>query len=1173
MKDKPDIVKELVEDERLGNLSCQSVNIYETQEKHKQLDSENDDKLNVIEDHINNEKDSGGLLGSIEEKYRVIFENYAVGITLVDENERIVSWNKYAEELFNMDENDLHLKHVKSLYPDEEWDKIRKHNIRQKGMKYKLETKMIRKGQDPFDAEISLCILRGAHGRVTGSVGIIRDITKLKVTERRLLETEEKYRTIFDNSAVAIMLTDEKENIISWNKYTETLLDMNQEDLNLKPVKSLYPEKEWEKIRSQNIRQKGMQHHLETKMIKKHDQLIDVDVSLSVLKDHKGEIIGSIGVIRDISERKEFDKKLKESEERYRTIFDNSAVAIMLTDEKENIISWNKYAENMLNMNEKDLYKKPVSSLYSPKEWKRIRDENVRQKGMQHHLETKILRKNDEPLEVDLSLSVLKDHNGDVVGSIGVIKDINERKKMEAKLSYEKNLLQSLLDSIPDSIYFKDKDCKFIKVNKAKAVNSNTTIEKIIGKTDDMFLSEIDADKIRKDDKLIMETGKPIVNKTEKLSDKNGVERWVSVTKIPRFDEAGNIIGTMGISRDITELKKAENIVKKSERRYRNLFETAIDPIVVLDTNGVFVDVNEQVTKLLGFSKVELIGKRFDKTGIISSESLEKTFENFKRRMAGENIAPYEIKAITKNGETIPAEVNANPLYEDDKVVGDLIILRDLRERLNKEIAEKGLVESEKKFREIFDATGDFLIYLDIKGFVLDVNKTALDLLSLEKNKLIGKDLFVFKNLFTTDSMNKHIQTINEMAQGLDVREYESELVTKQGIRYKFLFSADVIKENEKTTGILFRGRDITQRQKAWEELVKLEEKYRVLAETSADGVITIDSLGRLTYVNPSFENICGRRKSQILATILRDYLSEDSIYLFQQVFIDSRKKDEKIENVELEIVHSNGKIVPVEVNLAPLKKDKKFTGVICTIRDITERKRVEDELKKSERLRTEFMNIAAHELKSPVTPIKGYLDLIISDKDTSDKIKDWAKISLRNAERLLGLVNDILDVSRLDTDTMRFNMEKINPVKILEEIAEDMRPAIEKKGLEFIVHIPNNLPEVIGDKFRLAQVFKNLLGNAIKFTDNGSIALVAKEQDNHIMVSVEDSGIGVSKEELQKIFLKFYQAYTGDDRKNEGTGLGLFICKQILEKHNGEIWAESNIPRGSTFRVKIPHL
>jgi len=465
------------------------------------------------------------------------------------------------------------------------------------------------------------------------------------------------------------------------------------------------------------------------------------------------------------------------------------------------------------------------------------------------------------------------------------------------------------------------------------------------------------------------------------------------------------------------------------------------------------------------------------------------------------------------------------------------------------------------------------LLSLDVKGSILDINDTALKLMGLEKEKFLGKDLSVLKNLFSSENMKKHIESVDTTAQGGNVREYESELVTKEGIRYRFLFSTDVIKKKEKITGILFRGRDVTQRQRAWDELVKLEEKYRVLAETSADGVITIDSLGRLTYVNPSFENTCGRRKSQILATLLRDYLSNDSIYLFQQVFIDTRKKDEKVENVELELVHSNGRLVPIDVNIAPLYKNDKFAGVVCTIRDITERKKVEDELKKSERLKTEFMNIAAHELKSPVTPIKGYLDLIISDTGSSGKIRDWAKISQRNAERLLRLVNDILDVSRLDTDTMRFNMEKLNSVEILEEVVEDMKAAIEQKDLEFIVHIPKSLPDVIGDRYRLSQVFKNLLGNAIKFTDNGSIAIVAKEEDKHILISVEDSGIGISKEELKKIFTKFYQAYTGDDRKNEGTGLGLFICKQIIEKHNGEIWAESNIPQGSTFRMKIPHL
>ena len=1049
MKEEPDIIKELRKEEHLGKLQSQSGSIYEIQEKQESYDEENKDIPNFFNDDIKKKKVNNITLGNLEERYRIIFENYAVGITLVDDKERIVSWNKYTKELFNMDEKDLHLKHVSNLYPPDEWIKIRKQNIRQKGMKFKFETKMIRKGEKPFDAEISLCVLRGAGGKVTGSIGIIRDITRLKVTERRLIESEEKYRTIFDNSAVAIMLTDENENVISWNKY----------------------------------------------------------------------------------------------------------------------------AENMLNMDEEDLYMKPAKSLYPPEEWDKIRKENVRRKGMQHHLETKILRKNDDALDIDISLSVLKDFNGKIVGSIGVIKDISERKIMETRLSYERNLLQSLLDSIPDSIYFKDKDSRFVKVNRAKAVHSNTSIEEMIRKTDFDFLSAKDAKVIHRDDKKVMETGEPIVNKIEKLTDKNGVERWVSVTKIPRYDERGDIIGTMGISRDITELKKAEDIVRKSEKRYRSLFDTAIDPIVVLDEKGFFVDVNDQVTKSLSYNKEELIGKRFDKAGILSEEFVERTLDYFKRRIAGEDVKPYEIKVVAKNGEMIPAEINASPLYEDKKVVGDLIILKDLRERFNRKIAEKGLIESEKKFREIFNATGDLMLYIDTYGSILDINKTALNLVGLEKEELMGKDLAVLKNLFSSKNMKKHIESIDETVNGGNVREYESELVTKEGIKHRFLFSTDVIKEKEKVTGILFRGRDITQRQRAWDELVKLEEKYRVLAETSADGVITIDSLGRLTYVNPSFENICGRRKSQILATLLRDYLSNDSIYLFQQVFMDIRKKDKKVENIELELVHFNGKIVPIDVNIAPLYKRDTFMGMICTVRDITERKKVEDELKKSERLKTEFMNIAAHELKSPVTPIKGYLELIISDEDANKRIKSWAKISHRNSERLLKLVDDILDVSRLNSDTMRFDMEKLDSVDILSEVVEDMRPCVENKDLEFILDLQRNLPPIMGDRSRLLQTFRNVIGNALKFTDNGSITIRSKKEEDFVLISVEDTGTGVSHNELKKIFTKFYQAYTGSDRNNEGTGLGLFICKEIVEKHNGKIWAESNLKEGSKFFIKLPHL
>jgi len=151
--------------------------------------------------------------------------------------------------------------------------------------------------------------------------------------------------------------------------------------------------------------------------------------------------------------------------------------------------------------------------------------------------------------------------------------------------------------------------------------------------------------------------------------------------------------------------------------------------------------------------------------------------------------------------------------------------------------------------------------------------------------------------------------------------------------------------------------------------------------------------------------------------------------------------------------------------------------------------------------------------------------------------------------------------------------MIKLPIIEILDEIAEDMKPPVEGKGLKFITEIPRDLPKIMGDRHRLSQVLKNLLVNALKFTDNGSISIIAEKQKENILIKIADTGIGISEDEVKKVFNKFYQAYTGDDRKNEGTGLGLFICREIIQKHNGNIWVESKLGKGSTFYIKIPYL
>jgi len=679
MREIPEIVKILREAESLGRLTTSSMGSYQLEEVDKPIEDNNDDPIDFFENSLKFAENIE--VKDIEEKYQKIFENYSLAITIVDEKERIISWNKYAEDLFGMKDNDLSLRNIKTLYPEKEWKKIRAKNLRKKGITHKFETKMRKKDGSVIDVEISICVLRKAHGQTYGSIGIIKDITDLRKTERELIESEKKYKTIFENSAVAITFIDENEKIVSWNKYTEKLLNMNKKDLQNKPIKSLYPKDEWKKIREENIREKGMQHHLETKMIRKNQGLLDVDISLSVLKDKHGNVTGSIGVIKDITDRKQTERwlnfimeyagdsiylldedgrylmannelllrlnrtseevigntfyklhmpkenkefkvklkqvlkekktiiqehksislnrwflrtlspikdlttnktviaviskditdwkyiqeKLKTSEEKYRTIFENSAVAITVTDEKERLISWNNYAEALLEMDSEDLKNKPIKSLYPADEWKKMRSENIRQKGMQHHFETKILKKDEAAIDVDISVSVIKNNNGQVTGSIGVIRDITDRKKTEKALKDSEEKFKQLYLKAPIAYHTLNPKGIIKEVNEKWCQVLNYKKEEVLGKSIFNFIPSCEREtaKVSFINKIKSKKTFSKPNLRSYLT-KEGHRKSLMINDFFSFDENNNIQSVHTTMEDITKFIEAENKLKEA---------------------------------------------------------------------------------------------------------------------------------------------------------------------------------------------------------------------------------------------------------------------------------------------------------------------------------------------------------------------------------------------------------------------------------------------------------------------------------------------------------------------------------------------------------------------------------------------------------------------------------
>ena len=494
-----------------------------------------------------------------ESRYEAIFKNAAVAIMLTDAQERIIEWNDYTEQMLGMNRNDLYQRPVKELYTQEEWEKIRSENIREKGMQHHLETQILRKDNTALDVDISLSVIKDEQGTIVGSIGVIKDISTQKYAEQRL-------QSLLENTTDSIYLIDEQKTYQMVNhellkrlkRHKNEIIGHRFEEFHTPEETQTFNEKiDWVFSNGQSTFEEHRSEQLDKWFLRTYSPVTDTLTN---------EVKAVSVISKDITEMKRTESELKESKEKYKTIFENSAVAIMTTNEHEQIVSWNSYTEHMLGLSKDDLYLKPVKELYTSEEWEKIRSENIREKGMQHHLETQILRKDNIALDVDISLSVQKDAQGRVTGSIGVIKDISKQKKAMEKVHYEHSLLQSLLDTTPDSIYFKDRDNKFLLVNHAKARHHNMNPDEMVGKTDFDYMPHDQAQKAQEDDNQVMQKGTPIIDKIERVTTNDGSEKWVSVTKIPRYDDNGEIIGSMGISRDVTKRVKEQKETEKYKK-------------------------------------------------------------------------------------------------------------------------------------------------------------------------------------------------------------------------------------------------------------------------------------------------------------------------------------------------------------------------------------------------------------------------------------------------------------------------------------------------------------------------------------------------------------------------------------------------------------------------------
>jgi PAS domain S-box-containing protein len=483
----------------------------------------------------------------------------------------------------------------------------------------------------------------------------------------------------------------------------------------------------------------------------------------------------------------------------------------------------------------------------------------------------------------------------------------------------------------------------------------------------------------------------------------------------------------------------------------------------------------------------------------------------------------------------------------------------------------KRLKESESHYRSLFVNNPDHVLWLSHEGNLLDYHPSTGE--KLIQNKKSPIDDSVFDNL-SDELKHQFLTIIKETIEEQEVHLFEFDLLVDGELRnYESRF---ISCDNDKVIAFI---RNITDRKKAEKELQESENRFETLTRLTPVGIFRTDVDGKTTFVNDTWSQISGISFQEGIGYGWLDAVHPDDKGLLAKNW-EVVTSLSKASTADYRFVHQDGSVVWVIGQAVPEYNSKnEVIGYVGTITDITERKKVEElkmavaKAESADKLKSAFLATMSHELRTPLNSIIGFTGILLQKLvgPLSTEQEKQLKMVQSSALHLLNLINDVLDISKIEADQVTIIQEKFEITQVFSQCLEKIQPMALTKGLRLVKRV-NHEPLILeSDKRRVEQILINLLNNAVKFTESGEVALVSEIDGTNLRVSIQDTGIGISPENIQTLFMPFKQIDTGLTRKYEGTGLGLSICKRLVELLGGAIWVESESGKGSSFIFTLP--
>lgn len=862
----------------------------------------------------------------------------------------------------------------------------------------------------------------------------------------------------------------------------------------------------------------------------------------------------------------ELKRVLREPEEMYRFLLEGVPIGIGISDLNGNFTDANRYLQEMTGYSLEELRKLDAGVIFHDQDEYRSLFESLKKFGKINDREIKLNRKDGTIHSSLLNADILESRSSITV--LMTVQDaadgISQEKKLKEaieKANSEKNKSDAIIAALGDGIIIQDKNYRIIYQNQIQKESHGDRNGELCYKAyenRDSICEDCPVEKTLSDGKIHISE--------RRISTENGVF-YYELTSSPLRDSAGNIIAGIKVVRDITERKRVEEKLREGERFLESVFASIQDGLGIIDNEMNIIRVNKTAYSWYPFS-APFVGKKCYEAYHNRKERCEEcpAWETLKTGKSAH-------RTVTKHGKSGNVigwlEIYSFPLIDTKTqfMKGVIEYVRDITER---KIVEKALLESETRYRTLFESAGDAIFILEAqgdKGHIVDANSAAAQMHGYSINELLELNI---KDLDTKEYSEKSHAYIERILEG-ETLKVEMDHRRKDGT----VFPVEIIARVLELGGhkyILAFDRDVSKRKRAEEALrlsnLVVENSLTVLFRWKAKEGWPVE------YVSNNIVQF-GYRPEEFLSGSL-PYASiihpDDIERVFREIEEHSKNGDERFQQ-EYRIIAKNGTIHWIDDRtVIERNSDEKITNFQGIIIDITERKKAEEairnynfELEESNRMKELFTDIMHHDLLNPLNIANSYVEIIL-DNESNPLTQSYLEIIKRNLVKGMDLIDNATKFSKLES-LKSIEFKDMDLRKIICECIDNLTPLVINAGMSIENNLPYSMP-VKANKI-IEDIFSNIISNAIKYTRQGKRVVIDGIDDgNFWMIRIKDFGAGIKDSDKKLIFKRFHR----EEKKGvKGSGLGLAIAGMIIELHKGRIWVEDNSEGGAIFVVEIP--